>query len=233
MRLSQSAPGFRNLGAQAYETLREAIITLQLEPGQTVMETELADSLHISRTPIRDAFHLLISEQLIEVLPQRTKKIACISELKVKESSFVRLSLETSAFKLVAKQWDTLDHRYIKADKEINNLLREQSEAAAEQDIVQFLRLDEVFHERVLQLAGNETLLEVVYHMRGHLNRLRFLAMKELVLTKSLVQEHFELFDCLKNRDEAGVLQLLERHLGKLNSEIPPLREKFPHYFID
>lgn len=233
MNFTQLPANTRNLGEQAYETLRDAIITLQLEPGQTVFETELAEKLNISRTPIRDAFHLLISERLIEVLPQRTKKIACISESKVKESSFVRLSLESSAFKLVARNWDTANSKYSRAERQINSILQEQSDAAEEQDIVQFLRLDEAFHRCVLQLAGNETLLEVVYHMRGHLNRFRYLAMKELVLTKSLVQEHYDLFNSLKQKDEAGVLKQLEHHLGKLDSEILPLRDKFPTYFKD
>lgn len=83
--------------------MRDSIITLKLEPGQTVYESEITTLLNISRTPIRDAFHSLISEQLIEILPQRTKRIARISEMKVKDSAFIRLSLETSAFRLVAK----------------------------------------------------------------------------------------------------------------------------------
>lgn len=222
----------RSLSDQAYETLRHSIITLELEPGQTLYENELADALNISRTPIRDAFHLLLAEGLIEVLPQRTRKVACLSELKVKESSFVRLSLESSAFKLAARQWDA-SNRHVKTDKLITRILEEQSEAAEQQDVVLFLQLDEAFHSCILQLADNGTLLEVVHQMRGHLNRFRYLAMKELVLTKNLVQEHYELFDCLKKRDEAGLVQLLEHHLGKIEREIPLLRKKFPAYFSD
>jgi len=222
----------RSLSEQAYERIRDSIISLELEPGQVVQENELAVSLGISRTPIRDAFHLLISERLIDVLPQRTKKIACISVSKVLESSMVRLSLESTAFKIVAKQWGE-SPLHAKAEKQMAAILQEQREAAEQQDTAQFLRLDEAFHRQVLLLAGNQTLLDVVYHMRGHLNRFRYLAMKELVLTKSLVKEHDELFGHLKKRDEQAVVQLLEAHLGKLSTEIPPLREKFAHFFQD
>ncbi|GIP31966.1 GntR family transcriptional regulator [Paenibacillus sp. J2TS4] len=232
MRSIPSVSNTRNLGEQVYDKLRDSIITLELLPGQTVQENELGESLGISRTPIRDAFHLLIAEKLIDVLPQRTKKVACISATKVLESSMVRLSLESSAFKTVAKHWGDTP-LYMKAEKQILRILQEQREAAELQDTRQFLQLDEDFHRQILQLAGNETLLEVVYHMRGHLNRFRFLAMKELVLTDKLVKEHDELFECLKKRDEIGIVQLLELHLGKLESEIPPLREKFPQYFQD
>ncbi|GGD60705.1 GntR family transcriptional regulator [Paenibacillus nasutitermitis] len=222
----------RNLGEQAYESIRESIISLELLPGQIVQENELAISLGISRTPVRDAFHLLISEQLIEVLPQRTKKIASISVSKVLESNIVRLSLESTAFQLAAKQWG-MSEDYIKVDLQLEKLLDEQKEAAQLQNTALFLRLDEWFHKQIMLLAGNQTLFEVVHQMRGHLNRFRFLAMKELVLTKGLVREHEEIFACLRSRDERGVVQLLETHLGRVKEEIPSLREKFASYFQD
>ncbi|MCD9026161.1 GntR family transcriptional regulator [Cohnella silvisoli] len=232
MNFAPSASPSRFLGEHAYETLRDSIITLQLEPGQGIHENELAESLRISRTPIRDAIHLLHSERLIEILPQRTKQVACISESKVKESSLVRLSLESTAFKLTAMHWDQSD-KYRTAEREINRNLQEQLEAAENQDVALFLQLDEAFHRIILKLTGNETLLEVVYHMRAHLNRFRFLAMKELALTSHLVEEHEQLFQAIKSRDADRVLKLLEHHLGKLDTEIPLLRSKFPHYFRD
>ncbi|GAA3409323.1 GntR family transcriptional regulator [Paenibacillus hodogayensis] len=224
-------PG-KSLSEQAYEAIRDSIITLRLEPGQTIYENELAESLQISRTPVRDAFHLLLSEGLVDVLPQRNKRVAFISELKVRESSFVRFSLESSAFRLAARHWEAAVDR-AKTERQIEALLHEQDEAAEQQDVVRFLQLDEEFHRRILQLAGNETLLAVVNHLRGHLNRFRYLAMKELVLTKTLVHEHEELFDRLKRGDEDGAVGLLERHLGKLDSEFPRLRERFGSYFRD
>ena len=87
MSFNLSVSTSKNLGEQAYETLRDSIITLQLEPGQTIFESEIAPSLNISRTPIRDAFQYLISEGLVEVLPQRTKRIASISESKFKRKT--------------------------------------------------------------------------------------------------------------------------------------------------
>lgn len=222
----------KNLGEQAYEALREAIITLELEPGQTIFENEIASQLSISRTPTRDAFKLLISEGLIEVTPQRTKKVVRISESKVKESGFVRLSLETSAFKLVATNWQSTKV-YETAEREMKRILQQQREAAEDQDMKLFLQWDEAFHNRILQLAGNETLQGVIYHMRGHLNRFRYLAMRELVLTEDLIVDHEQLFTSLTNKEEKKVEELLKRHLTKYHAEIPRLREQFSTYFTD
>lgn len=154
MDLIPSIKNTKNLGEQSYEVLRDSIITLKLEPGQTVYESEITTLLNISRTPIRDAFHSLISEQLIEILPQRTKRIARISEMKVKDSAFIRLSLETSAFRLVAKNWSDTEQHSV-AEKQIYQILEKQNDAAEEKDVNQFLLLDEAFHRHILQLAGN------------------------------------------------------------------------------
>lgn len=221
----------RSLGFQAYEAIRDAIITLQLKPGQSVMEVELAELLQISRTPVREAMQMLIAEQLVQVLPQRTKIVSRISEIKVKESAFVRLSLEQSAFQLVARQWSSGDARFQRADKELSALLQQQMEAAEQHHVQQFLTLDELFHRNILQLAGNDTLLEVVYHMRGYLNRFRYLAMNDFASTKAAVQEHIELLQALKAGDEAAIATMLKQHLGKLEGEIPILKQKYPDYF--
>lgn len=222
----------KNLGEQAYETLRDSIITLKLEPGQNIYENEIAALLEISRTPIRDAFHSLISEQLIEVLPQRTKIVSRISEQKVKESAFIRMSLERSAFKLVASNWDQSE-KYQKAERQIQRILDEQEEALEAQDIDQFFQLHEAFHNSILQLTGNETLLQFISRVRGNLDRFRYLARREFVLTGHSVDEHRELLTFLKNRDEQKVEQLVDHHMGELDEELAGLREKYPTYFTD
>lgn len=223
----------KSLREQAYENIRESIIMLQLKPGQLVHENELATTLGISRTPIRDAFHLLIAEGLIEILPQRTKQVAFISVTKLMESNTVRLSLENTAFQAVAANWDETHPVYIRAKMELDELLQRQADAAKSQDTASFLQLDEAFHKKIMQLTGNNTLIEVVEQVRSHLNRYRFLAMKELVLTKNLVKEHREILACLQAQDQAGVKQTLATHLGKIKLEIPSLREKFTDFFRD
>lgn len=222
----------KSLGEQAYEALRDSIVTLQLKPGQLIYENELADQLRISRTPIRDAFKLLLAERLVEVMPQRNKRVAYISESKVKEIGFVRLSLESSAFRLAARQWDS-SPRHAAAERSLRSVLEEQREAAESQDVTAFLRHDEAFHRMVLQLAGNETLLDVVYQLRGHLNRFRYLAMRELELTPRLIEEHEALLEGLRLNDEEAVARLLERHLGKLDADFANLRRQFPDFFTD
>ena len=76
------------VGLQAYQTLRHAVVTLQLRPGQPLSEQGVAQQLKISRTPVREAFGKLADAGLFEVLPQRGTFVRRISAKAVKDARF-------------------------------------------------------------------------------------------------------------------------------------------------
>lgn len=232
MTLSYNLTHGKNLGDQAYQILRHAILTFQFEPGQTIHEVDLAQSMNISRTPIRDAVHALIAEGLIEVLPQRTKQVTLISKKRVTESAFVRMSLERSAFYLVAEQWEETP-AYLRAERELTAILDEQKFAAEQQDMEQFLETDEAFHQKLLQLTNNQTLLRVVYLMRGHLDRFRFLAMRELDISKQLINEHQQILESIKTNQQDQITCLLEKHMGNQEKQFIQLQTSFAAFFTE
>ena len=58
-----------------YRVLRSNIIDLNLKPGESISENEIANNLNVSRTPVREAFSLLVSEQLLEIYPQKGTQV--------------------------------------------------------------------------------------------------------------------------------------------------------------
>lgn len=221
----------QTLGEKAYSSIRNAIITLRLKPGQMVYESKLAQSLGVSRTPIREAFRTLLTEELIEILPQRGARIAYISEKKVQETSFVRECLELSAFEEIAKKWDA--QASAEAEQELLRLLDEQKHAASNGDAERFLQLDEAFHHKMLEQLDNDTLLDVVFHMRGHLNRMRYLALEQLKDMDRLIVEHEAILQAVTANQAAETVKLLKQHLTKLSEDLSFLKDKFPDYFKD
>ncbi|WP_248925783.1 GntR family transcriptional regulator [Paenibacillus hamazuiensis] len=221
----------KTLSELAYEHLREAIIHLRLEPGQMVYEAEISEGLGMSRTPIREAFRMLLTEELIEVLPQRGGRISLISEQKVEEARFVRHSLESSAMRKAAGSWNPDDSRHAELLRQIRVTIAEQKQATRDGDMIAFLQADERFHRLLLSLSGNATLISVVSSMRGHLNRLRLLSLSELNDGERLIAEHESLIRAVTSRDEQAAEEALEHHLGKLNEELPVIKAKYGHYF--
>jgi len=231
-RLSALPPVPRHsLGDRVYETLRDRIVSLQLEPGEMVYENELSDMLQVSRTPVREAIRLLVSEELMEVLPQRGTRIARISGRKVSEARYVRELLEVGSFRLAARRWGKIGTPEI--EKKLTDLLAGQKEAASRRDFVRFIALDEAFHRRIMEATGNATLVKVVDQMRAHINRLRCLALRELRVSDRVLSEHEQLLLALRRCDERMIVDVLERHLRALENEIPDLRKRLPHYFAD
>lgn len=221
----------RSLGEQARDAIRESIISLKFVPGQMMYESELATSLGMSRTPVREAIRTLQVEELIEVLPQRGLRVALISPTKVEEIRFVRESLELSALLKVVAEWDAQASRYRMAGHQVLSLLEEQRLAAEESDPLRFLYLDDDFHQLLLDQADNQTLISIVEQTRGHLNRVRMLGMQDLGNLKELVDEHVRLFHAVIGNDCDTVRALSIKHLRRLTKDISVLKEKFEAYF--
>lgn len=219
----------RSLGELVYEAIRERIVTLEYRPGMMLYENDLAAAMEVSRTPIREAIRLLVREQLLEVLPQRGTRIAFISEQKVNEARFVRLQLELGAISLAAAQWNEVQHKQLKL--RLLQLLEQQAEAAAADHHVLFMQLDEAFHHELLALSGNDTLLQMIAQMRGHLNRVRLLALQQDQHMEQLIKEHREILQAVEEHDTEQVSMLLNQHIGGLNELMQGLRRDNPTYF--
>jgi GntR family transcriptional regulator, rspAB operon transcriptional repressor len=226
-----SSPNRNTLGKVAYAKIREEIISLNFKPGQMLSESELATALGVSRTPIREAFLMLLQEGLLEILPQRGARVAFISVKKVEETRFIRESLEISVFKLVAKNWSSDEIRFKELELKAKDILEKQKEAASEGETIQFLQLDEQFHQSFLQLADNQTLTSVVSQMRGHLNRMRSLELTTPNHMENVIEQHQKILEAISSNDEELTEQLLKKHFNQKKNEIPEVVEMYADYF--
>ncbi len=80
-----------------FQTLRQAISRGELEPGERLMEIQLADRLGVSRTPIREAIRKLELEGLVTMIPRRGAEVAEITEKNMRDVLEVRRALEELA----------------------------------------------------------------------------------------------------------------------------------------
>lgn len=87
-----------------FNTLRQAILKGELEPGERLMEIQLAERLGVSRTPIREAIRKLELEGLVLMIPRKGAEVAEISEKSLREVLEVRRSLEELAIELACQR---------------------------------------------------------------------------------------------------------------------------------
>lgn len=219
------------LADKAYQTIIDAVVTLEFKPGQFIYETEIANLLGVSRTPVREAFSRLKSEEMIEIFSQKGIQIKLISQKKVKEVRFVRETLEISAFKEVARRWKPASPVCRELEDKVNTILLEEEAALENNDLISFYKSDDLYHSEIIACINNETLMNIISKLRIHLNRMRYLELLESKHMKSVLEEHKDIFQALAAADEVKIEKLLVEHYRKFQLDRSSIN--YPQYFTD
>lgn len=220
-----------NLSDEIYAALKKQIVSLQLEPGEMIYENAVATSFGVSRTPVREAINRLQQEELIHILPQRGACIAHLSKKKIREAQFIREVLESAAFKIVAQNWNSSESIYRKAERDLLSLLDDQKEAVQKGSYIDYVDLDAAFHTRILELVDNHTMLQVLRVMRAHLNRMRYLELKEGRHELESIKQHEQLLQYMMQNDVENTEKLLIYHLRYIVNDWDSIMKKYASYF--
>ncbi len=208
-----------------YMEVKNKILNLQYKPGQMISETEISEMLKVSRTPVREVFIRLSYEKLLNIYPQKGTFVSLIDLPFVGESVYMRNLLESKIVAEVIEAGGILP-------QEIKKNLRQQKELVDESGTVEeFLELDNEFHRLIFEVAGHETIWDIISTTRIHYNRYRVLTMYEPEMLRKVYNEHFEIVELIENK-KADCFSILKRHhySGLDHSEV--LKEKYPDYFL-
>jgi GntR family transcriptional regulator, rspAB operon transcriptional repressor len=223
--LKQPSARYR-ISDAVYEQLSESIRQLRLPPGTSLSEPAVAASLNVSRSPVREAFTRLVDLGLITVVPQVGSSIAPISMQEVEEAVFIRSALETRAFQRAIED-DAPD------TTEIQRLVDANRAAATARDPAAFFATDELIHQNIFVLAGMPRLWDILRGIKLQLDRLRMLNLHLAVANPELVDEHQDIVDALRERDEARGVADIHRHATRVFLTVGRLREQYPSYFAE
>jgi DNA-binding GntR family transcriptional regulator len=212
---------------QAYAVLREAIVSMELEPGALLSENELARRLDVSRTPVREALIRLRDERLVRIVPQRGTFVAPIRLQAVADAQFVREALECAAVRLAAERAteDGVAALWANVDA--------QRRAQGADDYEAFYLLDEGLHDRLCDLSGHAIASSLANRARGHLDRVRRLSLPRASYLEQMIAEHEEVVMAVAEGDSAAAEAALRHHLRMVLSELSRLREEKPTLFED
>jgi DNA-binding GntR family transcriptional regulator len=197
-----------------YETLRRKVLTLELPPGASLSENELAASLGVSRTPVRESLILLGEEGLVRVFP----KVGSF-----RDAQFLREAVELAAFDDIP---ETLDPELV---AELRANLEQQREPGL--DLETFFALDEAFHHGLLRLSGHGRAWSTVVAAKGHLDRARRLGLHETNDVGRFVDEHHAILDAVVAGDISSARDSLRAHLRAVFDDIEKTRRRSPELF--
>jgi DNA-binding GntR family transcriptional regulator len=134
---------------QAAEAIRSRIVSGELELGEPLSETSLAVKLGVSKAPIREAFLRLKAEGLIEIKPQRGTFVFDMSAEEVRDLCELREVLEIAAARSAIRRRPTA-----LADA-LEEIVAAMQEALKSADLVQYRAMDDAYHKRIVEHAGN------------------------------------------------------------------------------
>ena len=194
----------RALYEEVAELLRQRIFRRELEPGSWIDEIRLAEAYGISRTPLREALKVLAAEGLVTMKMRRGAYVTEVSEQDMAEVYHLLALLESDAAGVVAA---IASPAQLQA---LQTLHAELAGAVADRD--QFFRLNEQFHTRLLEIAGNKWRNQLVADLRKvmKLNRQQSL-LKSGRIEESL-HEHALVLDALLARDASTASQRMQAH---------------------
>lgn len=195
------------LWERVYRHLREEILANRLEPGTVLGEVALAESLGVSRGPVREALGRLASEGLVTVRPRRGAVVSALSAAEFLEAYQVREALETLAVRLAVPR--------IAAEEieRLGELVEEQAGHAEAGDVESFFLANAAFHELIVSSSGNRTLEEMHRQIVGHMGRYRMRSVALRGTLKRSVGEHRAILRAIKARDSEKAAQLLGAHI--------------------
>jgi DNA-binding GntR family transcriptional regulator len=210
--------------ARVYANLRDAIVRADLAPGRQLSENELAASLGVSRTPVREALQRLRDDRLVEIVPQLGTFVSPISTRAVADAQFIREALECAAVRVAAprvtaEDIDALEHN-----------LAAQERARDSADLDAFYVLDDQFHQAICDLSGR-SVWNITQRAKGHLNRIRRLSLPMPTYLPEMIAEHREIVGRLAEHDPDGAEVALRHHLQMVLREVPRIREQHPDFF--
>lgn len=207
------------LSSMAYNSLREMIVYGQLEPGERLYPSEIAERFGISATPVKEAFTRLHTEGYLEAIPRRGYSVTVPTPKRITELWQVRRGLEITAGELIIQRLlagaltdadlDVLDRQLELLDKEGSSSHR------------QHVELNAAFHLSLVQLTGNETLLgvylSIAQHTVGAWVQTGLSSWKDRLAGER--EEHLDIVDALRNRSEDDFRGAMRRHLDRSLSD--------------
>lgn len=203
-----------------FNTLREAILRGDLEPGERLMEIALANRLGVSRTPIREAIRKLELEGLVVMIPRRGAQVASITKKDLQDVLEVRSSLEVLATELACEritpeQLDSLKSALSRFESVLGN-----------SDVSVIARADVDFHDVIFESTNNARLVQILNNLREQMYRYRLEYLKDFSSHGQLLEEHKRLVEAIAAHDRQKAVEIIKAHI--YNQEIAVIKTISP-----
>lgn len=212
------APRLSSLSEQVCEELRRQIVHSHRQPGERLVELEIAAEMGVSQGTVREALQRLESDGLVERQSRTASFVSRSSLEEMYELSMIRKTVEGFTFRRAAER--VTDEQC----EELQALVEQMREAARNKDMVMLERIDTQFHERVCELSGSRIMLRVWLPLFTQLRRFITQAHERYFPQRTEIADgHQPLVDALRSRNpkkaEAAITQHILISWARMNAD--------------
>ena len=197
----------KSLGEHVFESLKQAVVTGKMSSGEWLVESHIAETLGISRTPVREAFHKLEREGLIERQPRGGFTVLGLNRDDIEETFGIRSVLEGYAAYLAA----------IKHEAQELEMLEQKIEdfqKALDQKKMNLLpAINTEFHDLLYGLSKSPKLINMINGLRDQIYRYREMILKESKFASTSNLDHIRMLKYIRKRDAQEAERLVREHI--------------------
>ena len=216
---------------EIYGNIRQAIISLELYPGQRLRENELADRFGVSRTPVRAALQKLESDGLLYTKPKSGNFVTKINIHNIYNTIYIRNSVDKSIFEDMIHVLKEIDFQKLSINLAKQKIILSKKDESLERKL-EFMFYDDNFHRDLYAVAGKEEIWDIVMNNQyDYIRQRMFLNRYNLTHMEESVKQHDEIFSMLKERKKEKLIECNRRHLYTGVSEAYDFVKMAPDYF--
>jgi len=204
----------KTIRRKTYEYLREKLLNGEIPPSQHLIEAKIAKDLGTSRTPVREAFHSLELEGLIESIPRVGYVVKSTSEKEVEEICEIRMAIEG-----VAARW-AIEKAHKKLIEELKKNISISGGRVSKGNAKAFIDLDARFHEIIARHSGSQRLLELAQTLRRHMLRYRIQSIYSVENVLRAIEGHKGILRAIEKRDLEELNKAIRYHMEQSKSDI-------------
>lgn len=198
---------FFSLTDEIANIVRERILQGEYQIGEKIKENQIAAELRVSRTPIREAFKQLEEEGIIDYIPNRGCFAKGFTKQDVDDIYAVRLAMEVMAVRWAVTR---ITDQEIATLEEKCDLMEFYTK---KKDGKKALELNSSFHDIIYASTRSRFLAQVLRSYKEYLDRTRKSVFYEQNFFDDIQDEHREILEAIKERNEERAVQAITTHL--------------------
>ena len=203
-----------SLRDQAYEAIKDRIITCTFKPGECINEASVSELLGLGRTPVHQAIDRLMLEEMVEVIPRKGVIVKPVILQDVLQMIDVRMINETQCARFAAER---ADDSHIES---ISQVLERARRAISGRDIHEMMSLDREFHLQLASASKNFELAQVVRKLNERSLRFWFISFTTSDHHHSFQQQHEAVFDAIRKHDADEAEQAMRAHIEAFRKSV-------------